>query len=146
MRKTEQNLAEANKTDFGQTMGQRICTLRKQQGLTQKQLAEQMNVTDKAVSKWERDLACPDIASIPQLANILEISVEELLQAEQKPTAKKQEIRTLRRLIYKAVALAMGVALVVLGAFLKQMDLYSAVTITGIGLCCVVLYLFEEER
>ena len=146
MRKTELNSAETNKVGSGQTMGQRICTLRKQQGLTQKQLAEQMNVTDKAVSKWERDLSCPDIASIPQLANVLGISMEELLQAEQKFTAKKQEMRTLRRLIYKSVALAMGVAVVVLAVFLKQLDLYSGITMLGIGLCCVGLYLFEGEN
>ena len=48
-----------------QTMGDKICALRKEKGLTQKELADQMNVTDKAVSKWERNISCPDISSIP---------------------------------------------------------------------------------
>ena len=51
-----------------QTMGEMISTLRKENNMTQLQLAEKMGVTDKAVSKWERDLSCPDIDSIPRLA------------------------------------------------------------------------------
>ena len=53
------------------TMGSMIASLRKEKGLTQLELAQMMNVTDKAVSKWERDLSCPDIASLPKLAEIL---------------------------------------------------------------------------
>lgn len=49
-----------------QTLGEMIAALRKEQGLTQAALAEKMNVTDKAVSKWERDLSCPDINSLPK--------------------------------------------------------------------------------
>ena len=41
-----------------------------------------LNITDKAISKWERDLACPDVATIPKLAQILGVSVEELLDAK----------------------------------------------------------------
>lgn len=57
------------------TLGTMISSLRKDKGMTQLELAEIMGVTDKAVSKWERDLSCPDINSIPKLAEILEISV-----------------------------------------------------------------------
>ncbi|MFR5600217.1 MAG: helix-turn-helix domain-containing protein, partial [Holdemania filiformis] len=63
----------------GNTMGMVITSLRKAQGMTQAELAEKMQVTDKAVSKWERDLSCPDIQSLPRLAEILEVSVEELM-------------------------------------------------------------------
>ena len=71
------------------SMGQIISDLRKKKGLTQKQLAEKLNVTDKAVSKWERDVARPDINTIPKLAEVLEISVEELMNipAQQKGDA-----------------------------------------------------------
>lgn len=62
-----------------QTMGEIISTLRKEKGMTQKDLAEKMQVTDKAVSKWERNLSCPDINSIPLLAETLGISVDQLL-------------------------------------------------------------------
>ena len=67
------------------TIGQTIADQRKAQGMTQKDLADKMNVTDKAVSKWERDLSIPDIASIPKLAGILQISVEELLTSTEEP-------------------------------------------------------------
>ena len=53
------------------TLGMMIAELRKQHGMTQLELAEKMGVTDKAVSKWERDLSCPDINSIPRLAEIM---------------------------------------------------------------------------
>ena len=48
-----------------QTLGMMITSLRKEQGMTQLELAEKMGVTDKAVSKWERDLSCPDVNSLP---------------------------------------------------------------------------------
>ena len=66
----------------GKTMGMLIASLRKAQGMTQAELAERMQVTDKAVSKWERDLSCPDIHSLPKLAEVLQVSAEELLQGE----------------------------------------------------------------
>lgn len=52
--------------------------------MTQSDLAKKMNVTDKAISKWERNLSCPDINSIPQLAESLDVSVEELLNIQKK--------------------------------------------------------------
>ena len=41
-----------------------------------------MGVTDKAVSKWERDLSCPDVASLPKLAETLGVSVDELMRTK----------------------------------------------------------------
>ena len=60
-------------------IGNIITEHRKQKGLTQKALAEQLGITDKAVSKWERDIARPDIALIPKLTEILDIPVATLL-------------------------------------------------------------------
>lgn len=51
-----------------QTLGMMIASLRKENKMTQADLAEKLGVTDKAVSKWERDLSCPDVGSIPRLA------------------------------------------------------------------------------
>lgn len=62
-----------------QTMGAMVAALRKEKGMTQADLAARMGVTDKAVSKWERDLSLPDVHSIPKLAQVLGISVEELM-------------------------------------------------------------------
>lgn len=51
-------------------------------GLTQQQLAEKLNITDKAVSKWERSVSYPDITLLRELAAALEVSVTELLAGE----------------------------------------------------------------
>ncbi len=56
-----------------------ICELRKSKQLTQKQLAEKLNITDKAVSKWERGLSYPDITILSQLAEVLGVTTGELL-------------------------------------------------------------------
>ena len=62
-----------------QTLGKRIAENRKKLKLTQEQLAEKLGVTAQAVSKWENDISCPDISILPQLAQIFEISTDELL-------------------------------------------------------------------
>lgn len=56
-----------------------IRTLRTQKGLTQKALAEAVGVGDKAVSKWERGLGCPDVSLLPQLSRVLGVRLEALL-------------------------------------------------------------------
>lgn len=62
--------------------GRLIYTLRKQKKLTQKQLADRMNITDKAISKWERGLGYPDISLLRELACIFEVSLESLLSGK----------------------------------------------------------------
>ena len=64
------------------TLGRRIQVLRKEQALTQDALAERMDVTPQAVSKWENDQSCPDIMSLPQLARELHTTVDTLLTGE----------------------------------------------------------------
>ncbi len=59
--------------------GEFIAVLRKKNGLTQKQLAVQLNVSDKAVSRWETGKGYPDVASLMALSNFFGISVNELL-------------------------------------------------------------------
>lgn len=60
-------------------IGLLIQSLRKEHGWTQQELAEKIGVSDKAVSKWERGLGCPDISLIRDLAEVLEVSVSEIL-------------------------------------------------------------------
>ena len=64
------------------TLGARIAALRKEKGLKQDELAEKLNVSPQAVSKWENDISCPDIMTLPSLAKILETSVDFLLSGE----------------------------------------------------------------
>lgn len=61
------------------TLGKRIAALRREKELKQDELAEMLNVSPQAVSKWENDLSCPDISILPQLAKILGVTVDELL-------------------------------------------------------------------
>lgn len=63
-------------------MGSFIVQLRKGKKLTQRDLAEQLHITDKAVSKWERGVSFPDISLLEPLASILDVSVLELLKGE----------------------------------------------------------------
>lgn len=55
-----------------------ICFYRKKQGLTQEELAVKLGVTNQSVSKWESAQCCPDISLLPKLADIFEISIDEL--------------------------------------------------------------------
>lgn len=68
----------------------RIKTARKELGLTQQELAERLHVTNKAVSKWERALSFPDITLLPELSEILHISLYELMGGE--PADEQQPI------------------------------------------------------
>lgn len=65
-----------------QKFGMFITTLRKEKGWTQRDLAEHLNVTDKAVSKWERGLGFPDIKTIEPLADALNVSILEIMRSE----------------------------------------------------------------
>ena len=68
--------------------GQYIAQARKEKGLTQQQLAEALNITGAAVSKWERGLSFPDVSLLEPLTMILDVSVIELLQGERQAEAQ----------------------------------------------------------
>ena len=65
------------------TIGKRIAALRREKGFKQDDLAQLLEVSPQAVSKWENDLTCPDISLLPKLARILGVSVDELLSGKQ---------------------------------------------------------------
>ncbi|MCQ5130465.1 helix-turn-helix domain-containing protein [Butyricicoccus faecihominis] len=129
-----------------QTLGNMIASLRKERGMTQAELAAIMNITDKAVSKWERDLSCPDIASLPKLAETLQVSVDELMQVRERggSGADKQSARNIIGLVFKAVTLAMGVAVVVLSR-MKALDTNAGFTLLGIGVACAGICLLQNK-
>lgn len=66
------------------TIGGFIGVLRKANGMTQKDLAEILNVSDKTVSRWERDESTPELALIPVIADLFHVSTDELLRGEKK--------------------------------------------------------------
>ena len=127
------------------TLGTMIAELRKQHGMTQLELAEKMGVTDKAVSKWERDLSCPDINSIPNLAEILGVSVEELMQVKKEADAPVSKVAEIIETAPKAVALAMGIAVTVL-TILNALDVKSGMVMLGLGLACAGISLMNSKK
>lgn len=127
------------------TMGSMIAELRKQQGMTQLELAVKMGVTDKAVSKWERDLSCPDINSLPDLAEILGVSVDELMQIKREAETPKKGSAEIVETVLKALTLAMGVAVAVL-SIMDAIDTKSAIIMLGIGLACVGINMMNDKK
>lgn len=107
-----------------------IKALRTEKGLTQRELAERLHITDRAVSKWERGLSAPDIALLEPLAELLEVSVVELIRGERIPEEEHtpaieeharevlaysgQEARRRERSAWKRAALLLACALAVL--------------------------------
>lgn len=126
------------------TMGDIIAQKRKEKGWTQAQLAAKMNVTDKAVSKWERNLSCPDVSSLSTLAEALELPVGELLDAKASD-APQTGPREIVGLIFKAVPVAMGVGVVVL-SILGELDTPTGFTLTGIGLACLGISALNDGK
>ena len=136
------------------TLGTMISSLRKDKGMTQLELAEIMGVTDKAVSKWERDLSCPDINSIPKLAEILEISVEDLIQGktetkeqdtkEKKENISRNKVDEIIDTALKGIGIAMGIAVTVLSV-LGELEINAAFTMLGIGLAGISISLLKDK-
>ncbi|MBR2953848.1 MAG: helix-turn-helix transcriptional regulator [Clostridia bacterium] len=62
------------------TIGKKLHELRKQSGFTQDYVAEKLGVSAQAVSKWENDIACPDIMTLPNIAELYGITVDELFK------------------------------------------------------------------
>ncbi len=80
------------------TIGQNIAKYRKLCGLTQAGLAEKLNVSCQAVSKWENDVSCPDIERIGQLASVLNTSAESIISGESITQVRKSDNLTKRLL------------------------------------------------
>jgi len=66
-------------------VGKLILDLRKENRMTQKQLADVMNISDKTISKWERGLGCPDVSLLSELSEILGVNIEKLLLGDLEP-------------------------------------------------------------
>ena len=118
--------------------GKYIAEKRKQLGMTQKQLAEQIGLTDKAVSKWDRGKSIPDSAIIEDLCGILQISVNEFLAGEdiQKEAYSDEAEKNMKILIHKSniqkrrtkiviVSLASGFVLILLGLYAAFLNIHG---------------------
>ncbi len=72
-------------------IAQLIYELRKEKGLTQKELAEKLFISEQAISKWERKICLPDLTTFKELAKIFDISVAELISGERIKNDNKLE-------------------------------------------------------
>ena len=136
-------------------IGKFIAECRKNVGLTQKQLAEKLNITDRAVSKWETGKALPDSSIMLELCRILEITVNDLLSGEvismennnqineKLLIEMSKELERKNKTVWTSMWVIMGVCIVallaglVIAAFLIPEGIWQLVTI--IGLCVVFL-------
>lgn len=130
-----------------QTLGMMISSLRKEKGMTQLELAKKMGVTDKAVSKWERDLSFPDINSIPQLAEVFDVSVDDLMQVktETKENMNRNKVDEIIDTALKGIGIAMGIAVTVL-SILGELETNTAFVMLGVGLASISISLLKDKQ
>lgn len=79
-------------TDYKRIIAGNIAELRKAVPLTQAELAEKLNYSDKAVSKWERGESIPDVLVLKQIADLFGVTVDYLLQSEHSSASKTQSV------------------------------------------------------
>ena len=136
-------------------IGKFIAECRKKNNLTQMQLAEKLNITDRAISKWENGKTMPDSSIMLDLCNELKISVNELLSGEMismKSKNEKQEqilldmakqIEQKNRIIWTSMWVIMGVSIIalIIGIFIAAFMIPEGVgqLITILGICIVFL-------
>ncbi len=116
-----------DKAAFGAFLAQQ----RKLKGFTQKELAEQLFVSDKAVSKWERGLSMPDIALLIPLAQLLDVSVVELLEGKRLESGVMDAVQV-ETLVQRALAFSEDTAQVSREMRLRRALAFSACALLGV--------------
>lgn len=132
------------------SLGKRIAYFRKKCNMTQLELSNEIGITDKAVSNWERDLSVPDIIIVTKLANIFGISVEGLvgqnnMMKDREQINNKESISSMAKIILLGVGLAMGITVTVLSK-LKEIDTNSAIELLSIGVISIALSALIKGR
>lgn len=149
------------------TIGSFIAALRKANGLTQRELAEQLHVSDKAVSRWERDESAPDLSLIPVIADFFGITSDELLRGQRRtegsslpgnPSKTEKQIQAILSrcvvryqvcsLISGALALfgLIGAMILNLGFLMANVGfLVGCVFFIGAGLCQTILLILNRN-
>lgn len=119
--------------------GKFICEERKKCGLTQKELADKIGVTDKAISRWETGRGFPDVSLLKPLSDALNVSVTELIEGER---IKENCLETSDKIIIEAYGLktllvkAVSVILIIAGIFMLLFPLYAA----GFGILLNIVF------
>lgn len=136
--------------------GRFIAELRKQKGYTQKELAEKLMVTDKAISRWETGKGLPDTSLLKPLGDILGVSVNELLsgriiaEADMKDQTDKISLESLnysKRMLVSTISVILfiiGIALIISPLFLASQ---SYIWILGLAIVAIaILYTYIRKR
>lgn len=128
---------EIDKQKFGAFVAQ----LRKEKGFTQKDLAQRLFISDKAVSKWETGASIPDTALLVPLADLLGVSVTELLMCQQMERGNTMNAGQVERIVKKAISYSGEEQLRVYGVKSKWSLFYGGSLIAGgIGLALTYLW------
>lgn len=120
------------------TVGNRIRKYRKDNSLTQDQLAEKLNVTHQAVSSWETGKTQPDIQTLKQLADLFEVSVEDLIYEE-----KRSPVQTVVNSDSAKSGVRLGMVLAVVISYVKWNSVGWAIFHGLLGWVYVVYYLLR---
>lgn len=133
--------------DLKKTVSANITALRKKRGWTQAELAEMLNYSDKAVSKWERGESLPDIVILKQIADKFEVTVDYLLTVEHtEPVSVSRRKRRNRALITAISAMTVWlIASILFFSFDVAADLSGKwlVFVAAVPVTCIVLLIFS---
>ncbi len=132
-------------------IGKFICTKRKEKNITQSELAEKLNITDRAISKWENGACLPDVGTMPELCQILGITINDLFSGEvvsMEDKEKKLEENLLEmakakekrdkellniEIIFEIMSLIMMLACLFV-SLLVEMPIWARITLIFVGL------------
>lgn len=118
-----------------QKFGEFVAELRKEKRMTQKELAAQLFVSDKAVSKWERGQSMPGVELLIPLAEILGVTVTELLKGEHIREEKQMDIREVEILVTRSVQLTVEERNASKARRLKWAKIYPVCLLTAVAEC-----------
>lgn len=136
---------------LNKTIAKNLSELRRAHGITQLQLAEKLNYSDKAVSKWERGESVPDISVLKQLSDIYGITVDYLLSDTHEQDRSDDTVRIIRKNRFIITLLAASVvwliatlAHVIITMLLGETGYNWLAYIVAIPVSCIVLIVFNS--
>ena len=130
------------------TIGQRISELRKNSSFSQEYVAEKLNVSRQAVSKWEQDLSAPDTYNLIALAELFDVSVEYIATGKLRdatpppsppPSVPPQKSGITVRQILGLILVPLGILVGILGFLFAELLIIAAIYLTIIGILCVAV-------
>ena len=116
-------------------IGRFLRTLRKEKNLTQEQLAEQLNVSGRTISRWETGSNMPDISLLAELAETFDVSIPELINGERKSEEMKEEIREETREVAQKMSDYAGAEKETILKNIKNLSLVGVCAVAGL---CII--------